>query len=56
LITCPSVRRFAAHLIRSACARAVESEGSKIAINSAMMPITISSSTSVNARGIKDEG
>src|SRR5258707_1236137 len=34
---------------RLACSRAFESDGSKIAIRSAMMPITTSSSTSVKA-------
>src|SRR5689334_11426675 len=39
---------FEAHLTVFACSRALDNAGSSIAISRAMMPITTSSSTSVN--------
>src|SRR5205809_7877014 len=47
---CPICRIWVAHLTAFAWARARESAGSRMAINNAIMPITTSSSTSVNPR------
>src|SRR4051812_45440069 len=41
-------RRLLAHLIRFACSRARLRDGSRMEMSSAMMPMTTSSSTSVN--------
>src|SRR2546423_437369 len=45
---CPIWRRLLAHFTRLACSRARLSDGSRIEISSAIMPITTSSSTRVN--------
>src|SRR2546423_3362031 len=46
---------FTEHLIRRACDRAADNAGSRIEIRTAMMPITTSSSTSVNPRERREE-
>src|SRR4051812_15175033 len=46
----PIARRFAAHLIVLAAPRALPSAGNNTEINTAMMPMTTSNSTRVNAR------
>src|SRR5436190_22802039 len=47
---------LAMHLVRSACSRALESAGMRMAIRTAMMPITTSNSASVNARKRLQQG
>jgi hypothetical protein len=48
-------RNCAAHTTRAACCRERLSAGNKIEISKAMIPITTSNSTSVNARGRMDD-
>jgi hypothetical protein len=48
----PICRRFDRQAVTFACSRAAFSAGSRMAIRSAMIPITTSSSTSVNPRRI----
>src|SRR5688572_18723552 len=46
---CPMPRRLERHFTLAACRRAAVSAGSRTEISTAMMPITTSNSTSVNA-------
>jgi hypothetical protein len=50
---CAIDRRFDRHLTVFELSRAFDNAGNKIEINSAMIPITTSSSTSVNPRCLK---
>src|SRR5687768_11621453 len=52
---CPIWRRLLAHFTRLACSRARLSDGSRILISSAMMPITTSSSTRVKPFALREE-
>src|SRR5207237_8152342 len=49
-MACPIWRRLLPHLTRFALSRAFDSDGRRIEISKAMIPMTTSSSTSVNAR------